>query len=358
MEPNPQDNNQTSPVISQVVNSPKTSKYNKKLWLVTGFIILLAGIGGYYLLQNKTVVSNNNYVKSASPTLVPELKPKYIGNYEVILKDNPKTPCDRYAHRCTNDVYLKDKSTGNEIYILTTDNLLRNDSRVPEYRNGYIFLPKRVGNDNYPSNDWTDELWVYTDKNQGKKILSNKGFTYLVNPSASKIAIKYGDSNPLKINVIDKNGNILKQYNQDNFKDIKQFVASLDLVEWENDNILWLLLGGGSLNYQNISSLDTSLDKATTYDLSKLNIGAELEFNAKLKKIAYSTFPVMFDSTTADEFIKSGQKVYLYLYDLNTKSSKLISTSVVKAFKPQWISDTIIEYNDPNSDKRITLQIN
>jgi len=83
-------------------------------------------------------------------------------------------------------------------------------------------------------------------------------------------------------------------------------------------------------------------------------------FNPEYGYLTYDTGPgwIGIDVITEqvhDEWRKAGKIVELHLYNLFTKKDILLTTSTEPSWngKPQWISDTELEYILPNGDKKV-----
>ena len=220
------------------VGKPKP-KFPRALIIGIILFLLIAGsaIGFYVFKQQSLKTATKPIVRTPIQTSPTANFP--IGDFSVVEKFHSQSPClitptyiphtsgPDVSHSCNTDIYLKDNKTGKVDYIFTTDNVVKadSDSRVPEYRNGRIFLVKRVGNSTYPSRDWNDELWVYTGTTNGKKIYEGKGFNYQSNEAGNKIAIIDTTSknpttnafNNLLILISDK-GNVIKKFTLQDLK--------------------------------------------------------------------------------------------------------------------------------------------
>ena len=94
------------------------------------------------------------------------------------------------------------------------------------------------------------------------------------------------------------------------------------------------------------------------YDLSELPVGDEHDLNPNSQLYAFSNLPMILDVYSWDELVASKKEINLYLYNLQTKELQILDTSIAKAFKPVWVGSDKIEYDDPNTDNRITIKVN
>ncbi len=128
------------------------------------------------------------------------------------------------------------------------------------------------------------------------------------------------------------------------------------LLEWsKNGDQIWgEFIPSNPGVYYKINTSNWSIDK---YDISQLGIGSEYDLNYTSGKIAFSNYPDFFDVDGAKEYEKSGAKVNLKVYDLKTNRHHQVASSNAKRFEPKWIGSNTLEYNDPNSQKRIQQQM-
>lgn len=371
-----------------VVNPPisNKSKFPVFILIIVLFLVIIVA-GGYYLntLKNKSLPQNtvNNsqentinksQVISQSPTSPSALTPVYIGNYEVDVKISTDSPCnnDIYLGHCKSDIYLKDKATEKETYILTTNDVVRNDVRVPQYRDGYIFLVKRIGyNDrvvNYQGN-WTDELWVYVGKDKGEKIYDSKGLTYDVNPDGSLIALLLYKNNSLATNsvtILSRNNTWkAKTYRLDdkqcNFSpDTPSSAFNLDLEKWQqNPSALW---GVYASEYRTIGcywKIDPVTAVVSYYPVKD----HQLLFALNTDKLValYIDKPPFVEEDQQKQWLATHSTYSLYLYSLQTEKSTIIDTflSSSTGFIPasvDWISSTQLTYSSPKGKVTYILQ--
>ncbi|CAN5227528.1 hypothetical protein BH09PAT2_BH09PAT2_03680 [soil metagenome] len=294
------------------------------------------------LMQSKSVATSQQII----PTLIATISFAKNQKLEVVAKKN--------AHDSTKkDIYLKDPSTGKQEIYMTLKNI-KDIYNFGEYHNGNLYIVKRVGNDKYPSDAWTDELWKYDSQKQGKKLYALKGLDFRVSSDERYIAIVTND----ELGIFDSNGRWLKTILA---KDLK-FPDKLGLPEesamtslnfmgvtpteiWLNNRFGPSLIGLIKVNFDTYD--------ITRYDLANLSGIHEFDFNPTKMRMIYSNYPTIFDIETDERYKKTKSTVNLMLYDLQTKEQKEIATSITKMFMPSWIDEHTIEYDDPNGVGRI-----
>lgn len=374
----PQGSNLTSPNETQSPVRKNILNQYGFVPVIIGIIIvvLVIGIGAYYFgtLKNKQqskdiTIPSQVTTSSASPTS--GLTPIYIGNYDVDVKISPDSPCntDIYLHSCKSDIYLKDKESGKETYVLTTDNVVRNDSRVPQYRSGYIFLVKRVGYDDHVANyqgNWTDELWVYVDKDKGQKIYDSKGLTYNVNLDTSLVALLlYKDNSPAtdSVTLLQRNNNWQpKTYSLDikqcNFSpDTPSTAFDLDLEKWQQSpSSLWGVYASEYRVigcYWKLNPETSAIVYYPVHDSPRL-----FALNTDKLVALYVDKPTFVEVDSSKQWLSTHPTYSLYLYSLVTKSSTKIATfpSDFGKIMPDWDSSTQLHYSSPKGLENYTLQ--
>ena len=77
------------------------------------------------IVRKNTTPPQPSYTQISQNEPDTAILPGVKGEYDVILKLNPKGSCTYNEQgACLRDVYLKDKNSGNETYFLTEENLL------------------------------------------------------------------------------------------------------------------------------------------------------------------------------------------------------------------------------------------
>jgi hypothetical protein len=308
---------------------------------------------GYYFRFDFFKPPTSLTTESKSTTINSELKPVYVGNYDVVVKLATDSLCnsDSSLSHCKSEIYLKDLNTGKETYVLTTDDVVsQNDSRVPQYRDGYIFLVKRVGDDTYPSENWTDQLWVYVDQSNGQKIADSKGLVFNVNQDGSLVGLLFYEGESPATN------SASIAFREDDWQ-VKQFALAqtkctdldssgiLNLQTWQADPpVLW----GGYTSGVGVINCFWSINPST----------AEVQYFATSpqayfllypeKKVAlYTDKPTFLDVDSHQLWLDQHKRYGLYLYNLLTKQITQIASlpADFESIQPDWISVDTLKYN-------------
>jgi hypothetical protein len=259
-----------------------------------------------------------------------------IGNYSITIKDHP-------SEMNQSDIYLKDKKTGQETLFTTVSDLVKEYYHNSEFNHGYVYLIRRVGGGEGSKNNtnWTDELWRYGDKGQEEKLYSVPGINFQVSDDGENIAIITTNN----LVILDKFGHTLKNFNAKEYDALIPNSSITGLLAW-SPQTLWLDVSFGPSLY-GLLKVDLKTFAIVKYDLSKLRMGTEYNFNPALLKLAYSSYPALFDVDSEKDFINEKVKVELTIYDLTSKLEEVIATSSAKRFMPNWIDGNTLEYANP-----------
>ena len=245
------------------------------------------------------------------------------------------------------DVLIRNTISGEEKLFITLDNIYREHYHNGEYHGGNLYIIKRIGDPGAADAEWSDELWRYDAQASGKMLISKKGLDFRAAPNETAIAIHYNETGGNLLAFINTNGDVLQE-----FKNVGGDYANSP-QKWSDDgSIYWgaLTMGPVPTSFYKVS---VAAWQMSIYDLSQLKIGDEYDLNANTASLVYSDYPVMFDADTAQNFKNSGKAVTLFFYDLNSHVKQIIATSITKAFKPSWLDDKTIEYDDPNGEGRV-----
>ncbi len=305
-----------------------------------GILIILlvigTGVAGFYVFRNKV---NGPNPATAQPIV------KSI-NYSVVLKETPHD-------KTKTDIYLKNPNTAQEIFYLTLSDVYKSHYHSAEYHNGNLYIIRRPGGeDAYRTNpNWTDELWKYTDQQQGQKIHSARGLDFRAANDETMITVTTNE----EFNILDNNGGKIKTFPAEEVTINPKEGPLFEFLDW-GPNSIWLdNTFGPSLS--GLVKIDTRTYSITKYDLSALPAGPEYALNVSKELVAFSDYPAIFDVESAQELEQSKPEIKLRVYDLKTKVQQQIVTSIAKKFAPKWIDENTLEYNSPNGPGRLTKQI-
>jgi hypothetical protein len=331
---------------------------NKTLKTIIYLLILIAlSVFGYFRFQYYQNETTKPSLEKASVTQEPaeisEPSPKanlptqVEIDYQTVTKVNPQDDTK-------TDIYIKISGTDKEIFLMTLTDVYREHFHNSEFKNDTLYIIRRVGDSEYPSDDWTDELWKYDSNENGKKLFSSKGLTFLVSPNQASITVVFND----ELFFIDSQGNHLKQFSSTDFAaNPSERGVGLGILEWSADSqTLWGQLAFGPVPNAYFE-IDTATWQLNKHDLSTLDIGSEKVLNTETRKIAYSNHPVFFDVNSSNDFKTSKKEVTLYLHDFTSKETIEIATSKAKGFNPMWQGNNKIQYDNPQGQDQLTYSL-
>lgn len=253
------------------------------------------------------------------------------------------------------DVYLKNSATGKMTKFLTINDAYRDHYHSAEYRSGYVYVIKRQGQTNAfdLSEAYTDELWRYSADGEGKKLWSNPGLDFRVNNDGSRIALigSADKTSNSRLFIIKADGTRVKDY-------IKQDLGVVDMRfgGWVGSD-LWIK-EQETIDIYSLVRIDTKTLETERYDLSKLGLTiADYSFNAQSMILAYSDYPVFFDTFGQEDFEKAKTPVKLYVYDLKTGKRNEIVQSVAEPFNPEWVDKATLLFNNPQGKGKVKVVV-
>jgi len=252
------------------------------------------------------------------------------------------------------DVFIRNTITGEEALLLTLEDVYAEHYHNSEYRNSNLYIIKRVGydEDDPDDDDWTDEIWKYDDKGIGVKLFTSRGVDFRVAPDESLVAVRYRLSPEFEdsaLAFINPQGELIRQFLFDNIEITSWFF----LDKWSDDgSSFWVVFQFGP-SPKIYSRIDLKSWQVVDFDVIDLQISHEDDLNANTGKLVYSDHPFSFETFSAQKFLVSQELVTLFVYDFTNKKSTAIATSIARQFKPTWLDDNTIEYDDPDRQGRI-----
>jgi hypothetical protein len=333
--------------------------------LILGIIALVYYSGITINIQQPKDASLLNKTANPTSSLVPTSTSVDNTNYEVVVKTSADSPCntDINLDHCKSDIYLKDLATGKETFVITLDDV-EHDTRVPPYRLGYLYLIKRTGNDTYPSNDWTDELWVYDTNHKGVKVYDSKGLYFDVNQDGSLIAVLTGNSTS-SVSLLSKDNSWQSKIYSIDFKqcnfpaDTPSEAFLLDLEKWQqNPSALW---GAYSSEYGVIGcywKLNPNSSNIVYYPVPP-TYRSLFAFNTDKLVSVYTDKPPIVDVDTENDWQSTHTSYSLYVYSLQSQKSTKIDTFPsnysFNATSASWVTSDQLRYSSPKGEVTYTL---
>jgi len=249
------------------------------------------------------------------------------------------------------DAQVYNRTTGEQVFFVAIDDVYVNHYHGYEVHNGNLYIIKEfvdASGENY-----TRELWLYNAGGE-RLLFTAQGIDFRVSPDESWIALAYpvGDNFSRTLGFLDlPGGEIFQEFN---FEYVDEFL-SLDLENWSADSqSFWVSFKGGPTPqaFSLVNSADWSV---VDYEPGDVYIGSDYALEPNSGQLVYSDYPTFFDAVSAQAFADSGDPVSLFLYNLDSGVALKIAESVAKSFRPYWIDEITVGFNDPAGDGRAVL---
>lgn len=325
------------------VEAMTSENYQFVSWSIGGEVVSKDPIYKFLVKDNQQLIARFELSKSMSDQLYESISSE-ITNYEIIVN---------VIDDSNADLLLKNKTTDETKKLLSLTDCFSGHYHFFESHNGNVYLIRRIGDTETVY--WTDELWRYSLDNTVTKLYTMKGLDFRVSPNEAFIAAQeYAN----RLTILDADGQLLKDYTNEDLTDVEFNESTFtELLKWSDDSCtIWGCLSTPIPLY--LFEIQTSNWEVKGYDLSELPIGDEHDLNPNSQLYAFSNLPMILDVDSMNELVASKKELNLYLYNLQTKELQILDTSIAKAFKPVWVGLDLLEYNDPESDKRIKYIVN
>ena len=264
--------------------------------------------------------------------------------FSVELKSGSSNPSMTYAYV---------KRTSNAYPFATIENVYLEHYHPAELKGESLFVIRRVP-DHSSEHGIMDELWRYSITGKSERLYTQLGLDFRASPTGDLLAI----SEPSKLAIIrpetGEERNLRWPELAGEFEDNLQSLSreydtppTVFLEGWsQNGTTFWGTLGwtGSPTIFFRINPV-TGAVKA--YDASALEKSGEFVLHPTTGRVAYSTYPLMFDVDSQSVFESTGEEVELRMLDLLRNTDTLIAQSKARSFHPLWIDGSTIEYDDP-----------
>lgn len=255
----------------------------------------------------------------------------------------------------SGDVLLKDSRSGKTTKFAAIPDACRSHYHAAEYNAGCVYAIRRFGPDDSDAAGnpkYKDELWRY-DKNGHRRKLWSRGWglDFRVSPDGEFIAVVASSQMKVyrsELYMLDRSGKLLKT-----FKRAGIVQGDFEFERWDGQ-CLWMK-DQEEMGIYGFIRIDSRTLRLTQYaaDLDD----QDYALNTKSMLLAYSDYPVTFDSYDADEYKKSKGKVSLYVYDLRTQRNRAIARSITELFDPKWVGPRTLEYDNPRGSGRLRHKV-
>jgi len=237
------------------------------------------------------------------------------------------------------DFYIQNTDNGEKTYIKTIENVYSGHYHNYEITNENVYIIKRIET----PIDWYDEL-CKVNKDTSIIIFQNKGIDFRCSPNEKYLAFENNDTIYLY--------NLQQNYIEKKFQMNDPKSNSTSLLKWDSIGInLW---GHVAMTDDIISyfKINTNTWEYEIYNLHEMYV-EEVDLNPYLECIVFSDFPQFYDADDYEEFRKSDNKITLKILYFKDFKIETIDSSIAKNFKPIWINNNTLEYNDFTDKKRV-----
>ncbi|NQS92615.1 MAG: hypothetical protein HQ574_09420 [Chloroflexi bacterium] len=247
-------------------------------------------------------------------------------------------------------------SSGQEIFTITLEDIYTGHYHSGEFQGEHLYIIKRFGTeDNYSS-----ELWRYGLDEIGELLYTSDSFNFRVSPDENYIAIRNwipGVGGEEQIIFVDQIGELIRTINPKSDLPEDEMNTMMDLEGWSADgSILWGTHGVTWIP-RFFYTIDVNTWEITTYDVSDLPIQSEYAFNPSTSQLLFSDMPTYVEMSGYTYFLIEQTPVRLYLKDFSDGKQIPLEVSIAQSFRPEWITDDLVVYDDPVGRGRIQFRI-
>jgi hypothetical protein len=336
----------------------------KKVYIIISVfgVLVLVALGAYIYFLGKTSTTNQNQLAenqqkiTHSPCLGDDETADFISDENFGFK-YPKFPVV---------IVVRNKDTGKEKFSFPIDDVSSAYHPLELYKCN-IYVIKEFNYDRKrlkPLNGYKVELWKYDYNGTGGKILDFYDYSYdfRVDPTEIYIALIRGGyverpDYALVIKNLNSQNNDFELFYQSLLKEHPDILGTFGLRTWtKKGDYFWAdVFAGAAIDaFLRISRNDWKVDVLRPFGVSSVTVNWETGY------ATYDTGPGwigidIVKEQVYDEWRKEGKKIDFYVYNLFTKEKTLLATidDPAWSFKPQWISDTELQYEVPSGEKKI-----
>lgn len=274
-------------------------------------------------------------------------------------------------------ITVKDKFTKEYLFSFKVDNIFKNYHPIELHQCG-IYVIKEFNFDFKkfkPLLGFSVELWKYQYNGNGEKILILAGenehneamvyysYDFRIDNSEKYLALEKGylgkEDYSLVIKDLNTQKDIFVLLAEEIFKQYPNIAGNFGLDQWTKDSrYFWGDIFDGA--YVNgYFRIDTQNWKVDIYEAPDGAMGGSpLNINTGYLPIQPGqvwTGDYQLTEELKEQYKKESKKFELYLYNLFTKEKTFIETTDEPLFwfKPKWLSDTELEYELPNGEKKV-----
>lgn len=223
-----------------------------------------------------------------------------------------------------------------------------------------------------PLSNYRTEFWRFHYGGEGEKLLElfkkegapdNYGQTFRVDPLEQYVVLENGYLGKDNYSLVIKDLKTLEDAFVLPLADIANknpdFVGSFSMRQWTKDSrYFWGDIFDGA-DVLAVFRVDSTTWKWEVFEVPPYTMGGTA-LNAEHGYITYDDGPswtgdVEFDQINKAKWLKEGKKLNFYLYNVFTKKQILLETvdDPLWSFKPEWLSDTELQYELPSGERKV-----
>ena len=285
-------------------------------------------------------------------------------------------------------ISVKQITTGKEIVKFEIGNVESGNYHPVELHKCGVYIIRGFNFDNKkfrPLPGFRRELWFYNYGWVGKKIITLAGeskdgisdaagvpgtlyavdysYDFRVDPLEKYIILEKGYLGKDDYSLVIKDLRTLKDAFMLSLADIAKkkpnFAGSFGMRQWTKDGkYFWGDIFDGA-DVLAVFRIDSATWKWEVFEVPPYTMGGTA-LNAEYGYITYSDGPpwtgdAEFDQINKAKWLKEGKKLHFYLYSVFTKEKTLLTTAddPLWSFKPEWLSDTKLQYELPSGEKKV-----
>lgn len=212
-----------------------------------------------------------------------------------------------------------------------------------------------------PLTDFKMEIWRYRYDGSGEKLM--EAYDFRIDPSEKYIVLEESylgkEDYALVIKDLNTKEDVFILPTQSIVKQYPTIIGSFDMRGWTKDGkYFWgdIFDGADVLAFFRINA------ETWKWELFEVPVGTMggTALSSEFGYITYDDGPpwtgdAESDQINKEKWQKEGKKLNFYLYNLFTQKQILLETvdDPLWSFKPQWLSDTELEYILPNGEKKV-----
>lgn len=265
----------------------------------------------------------------------------------------PPTPTPEYAVEISPgpdeqppvEIQVLDPNSGQVVQQLTLDKVVSGHYHGTDYHEQDLFVIHETGT----SEELIRELWHYSPDGEGRKLFTASSLDYRAAPGQGLIAVLHPDQDDQEmITFLDWDGNVVHELTPEAGEN-----DYIGLMKWSRDGrTLWGKFQFGP-NPKDFFKIDTQTWAFTLYQAQGVSPAHDYDLQPDTGRLAYSGYPGFFEPTSHDRFVIRQVTITLAVYDFEAETEQEISSAPSRAFRPRWVSDDVLAYDDPGGPGRI-----